>query len=74
MVEGHLKILLEEFFSLSLLLASNFICAIKKKYLVLHIVNSMHNGELANRCCSKASFVVAEELEKYPIPVLFVWG
>jgi len=41
MVEGHLKILLEEFFSLSLLLASNFICAIKKKYLVLHIVN-MH--------------------------------
>lgn len=61
-------------FCLLLLLVSIFICAIKKKYIVLHIVNSMHNGELANRCCSKASFIVAEELEKYPIPVLIVWG
>jgi hypothetical protein len=34
----------------------------------------MHKVELADKWCSKASFVVAEELEKYPIPAFLSLG
>lgn len=37
----------------------NFICTLKKKYVVLHIVISVHNKESADKLCLKAGDKVA---------------
>jgi len=34
----------------------------------------MHKGELADKWCSEASFVVAEELEKVLVPIFLNYG
>ena len=37
----------------------NFICTLKKKYVVLHIVINVHNKESADKLCLKAGDMVA---------------
>lgn len=70
MLQSYLMISLNCSFCLLLLLVSIFICAIKKKYIVLHIVNSMHNKGPADKYFPKVGIVLAKELEIAYIHIL----